>query len=263
MKTLFLAVAAVLATTAVHAADATAAELQSHRAAYRLSLIGANADTGFTAVQGVLVIEWRATCDGWLSRQRLGFVASTEEGDGLTYDVRFSSWESRDRTRIRFTLRSFDGPEMSAEYRGEAMLKAPGAPGRARYERPPSLELELPAGTMFPTGQIMQLVEDAKAGRRLAQYTVFDGSGPDALSTVSAVIGEAREVIAADGSRSQRWPVALAYFQPGEPSDEPAFEISFELDEGGILYEVELDYGEFALEGELDRLELLQPERCD
>lgn len=244
-------------------AQAAAVELQSHRAAYRLTLAGSGSEVGFVDVRGALVIEWRASCDGWLSRQRLGFVASTDEGDGLTYDVRFSSWESRDRTRIRFTLRSYDGPELYEEYRGEAALAAPGAPGRAHYERPRTVEVELPAGTMFPTEQIARLIEDARAGHRIARYTVFDGSGPDALNTVSAVIGEPHEVTGEDGRPSRRWPVALAYFDPDGTGDEPAFEIAFDLDERGILYDVELDYGEFALEGTLDSLELLEPQTCD
>lgn len=248
---------------ALPAGQVGAIELQSHRAAYRLTLAGSGAEVGFVDVRGALVIEWRAGCDGWLSRQRLGFVASTEEGEGLTYDVRFSSWESRDRTRIRFTLRSYDGSELYEEYRGEAALDAPGASGRAHYEQPRTVEVELPAGTMFPTEQLARLIEDARAGRRIARYTVFDGSGPDALNSVSAVIGAPREVPGADGRPSRRWPVALAYFAPDSGSDEPSFEIAFDLDERGILYDVELDYGEFALEGELDSLELLEAQRCD
>jgi hypothetical protein len=239
------------------------AELQPHRAAYRLKLASSAAAIGFVDVRGALVLEWRAGCDGWLSQQRLGFVAATEEGDGLSYDVRFSSWESRDRTRIRFTLRSFDGPQMYEEYRGEAALTAPGGAGRARYVRPEAIELELPAGTMFPTEQIARLIEDARAGRRFTHYTVFDGSGPDALNTVSAVIGEPKRILLADGRSLEQWPVALAYFPPESTADEPAFEIAFDLDERGILYDVRLDYGDFVLEGELDRLELLEPETCD
>jgi len=247
---------------ALPAATAGAVELQSHRAAYRLQLAGSGADVGFVEVRGALVIEWRAGCDGWLSRQRLGFVASTEEGEGLAYDVRFSSWESRDRTRIRFALRSFDGTRMYEEYRGEASLEAPGGAGRARYVRPEVHEVELPAGTMFPTEQIARLIEDARAGRRIARYMVFDGSGPEALNAVSAVIGEPKRVTLDDGRSSERWPVSLAYFRPEATVDEPDFEIAFDLDERGILYDVRLDYGEFALEGELDRLELLDPETC-
>jgi len=243
-------------------AAGAAVKLLSHRAAYRLELAPDEQGAVPLAVQGALVIEWRASCAGWLSRQRLGFVVHGPDGPAVSYDVRFSSWESRDGTRIRFALRSYDGSELFEEYRGRAVLEGTGRPGRAEFDIPGDLVLELPAGTIFPSEQMRRLVADARAGRRLAQYMVFDGSGPEGLSTVTAIIGQRREVRLEGGARGERWPVSLAYHRPGT-TGAPEFEIAFELDDGGILHEVRLDYGEFALLGRLEKLEMLPDPECE
>jgi EipB-like len=240
---------------------AASVELLSHRAAYRLSLVSADRDSGIAGVRGGLVVEWRASCDGWLSHQRLGFVAATEEGPGFTYDVRFSSWESRDDTKLRFTMRAYDDGELGEEFRGEAALDGPGRGGEVRFTVPDKDPMALPAGTIFPTQHVRQILEAARAGEQFVAHEVFDGSGEDGLSRVTAVIGEPREI---EGER--RWRVNLAYYDlAGANGGDvlPAFELAFDVNEGGVLHEVRLDYGEFALQGELEQLERLPVESCE
>ena len=88
---LFATVATLLALS-----SAASAALESHRAAYRLTLDQAKGVNGLSGVDGGLVIEWKRACDGWLSHQRLGFIASTDAGARFSHDVRFSSWEATD-----------------------------------------------------------------------------------------------------------------------------------------------------------------------
>ncbi len=232
-------------------------ELLPHRAAYRVSLAEGSGPGAVTAVRGGLVLEWRAECEGWISNQRLGFVAATADGPGFSYDVRFTSWESRDRTRLRFSVKSFDDGEPAGEYRGQATLEAPGGKGLAIFTLPEESRLELPAGTIFPTEHLERLIAAAEAGQRVVTHSVFDGSGKDALSTVSAVIGPPREV-----EGVTRWPVQLAYFGTGKSDAMPDFSIAFELDRRGVLHDIILDYGEFVLQGRLDRLEPLPKPDC-
>ncbi|MCX8102681.1 MAG: cell envelope integrity EipB family protein [Geminicoccaceae bacterium] len=237
------------------AAPAAAIELLPHRAAYRVSL--AETSRGpVTEVKGGLVLEWRAECDGWISNQRLGFVAAMGEGPGFSYDVRFTSWESRDNTRLRFSVKSFDDGKPAEEYRGQAALEGPGRAGLALFALPEESRMELPVGTIFPTEHVVRLIEAALRGERVVTHTVFDGSGKDALSTVNAVIGAPR------GGEEPRWPVRLAYFGAGKNDATPDFTIAFELDRRGVLYDITLDYGEFVLKGRLDRLEPLPSPEC-
>lgn len=257
-----LALPLLLASTSAVRAVPTV-DLLPHRAAYRLSLDEADGRAGLVEVRGGLVLEWRAACDGWLSQQRLGFVAEGEDGPGFTYDVRFSSWESKDDTQLRFNVRAFDGKELQEEFRGLAQLEAPGAKGVARYAIPEGDTVELPPGTIFPTAHVEQLIAAARAGERLVTRQVFDGSGEDALTRATAVIGAPRRVARAEGGEETRWPVSLAYF-PYEGDDSlPQFEIAFELSEGGVLHDLTLDYGDFRLKGELEKLETLPAPVCD
>ena len=103
--------AAVVASPAA-ALAATPVDLLSYRAAYRLSLDATGPQSaggpGLESVRGALVLEWRADCTGWLSQQRINYVARATEGEGFTQDVRFSSWEAPDYTRLRFNVRNFD-----------------------------------------------------------------------------------------------------------------------------------------------------------
>jgi hypothetical protein len=257
--------ALVVAPAAASAAEAApAVDLLSHRAAYRLSLAQTDSGSGLAQVRGGLVLEWRAACDGWLSQQRLGFVAQADDGPGFTYDVRFSSWESRDSTQLRFNVRSFDGPRMQEEFRGLAKLPAPGAAGTARYSVPEGEEVVLPAGTIFPTEHVADLIAAARAGENVVSRQVFDGSGEDALTKATAVIGRAKTVPLPDGGagEEQRWPVSIAYFAAKGDDTLPLFEIAFDLSPGGVLSNVRLDYGDFTLTADLEKFETFAQPDC-
>ena len=244
-------------------AAAPAVDLLSHRAAYRLSLAHADSASGMNRVVGGLVLEWRAACDGWLSQQRLGFVAEMDEGPGFTYDVRFSSWESLDSTQLRFNVRTFDGPAMQEEFRGLAKLAAPGDAGVAEYQLPEAEEVTLPAGTIFPTTHVTEIIAAAQAGERIITRQVFDGSGEAALTRATAVIGAPRQVaLVAGGTPEQTWPVSIAYFAADGEDVLPQFEIAFDLSDGGVLSNVRLNYGDFSLRAELEKLETFARPDC-
>jgi len=241
---------------------AAAVELLSHRAAYRLSLADAAGAVGVSDVRGGLVLEWRESCEGSISTQRLGFVATMGDGPDFSYDVRFSSWESPDHKRLRFNVRSFDGGDLFEEYQGEALLDERGS-GRAAFAKPSPEAIELPVGTLFPTEHMRRLIEGAAQGEVVVSHDVFDGSGFEGLSRITAVIGRSRPVAdEAAASGRLRWPVSLAYHDAGGADDMPSFEITFELSERGVLHDLVLDYGDFALAAQLQQLETFEAPHC-
>jgi hypothetical protein len=118
----------------------------------------------------------------------------------------------------------------------------------------------LPPGTLFPTEHVLKLIEAARAGERILSSIVFDGSDADALNLVTAVIGDGET---APGSGERRWPVRLAYHDAASDDALPEFEISFGLTDTGVLHDIRLDYGDFALKGELEKLEPLAEPKCE
>ena len=255
-------VVGALAALGSAAADARV-DLLSHRAVYRLSLVDSDRSIGVTSVDGGLVLEWRASCEGSISNQRIGFVASLGDGPGFVYDVRFSSWESPDNTRLRFNVRSFDDGHLFEEYRGEAKLDGKGGAGHASFVAPADEEIELPRGTLFPTEHMRRLVESAERGDVVVSHDLFDGSGLEGLSRVTAVIGRAQAAERPSPDDAERsWPVSLAYFTTAGVDDLPSFEIMFDLTERGVLHDLVLDYGDFALKAEMEQLETFPAPDC-
>jgi hypothetical protein len=245
------------------AASPVAAALQPHRAFYRLALGATRGMDPLRGVQGGLVIEWRLACDGWLSRQRLGFVAATEDGIGLARDVRFSSWEASDGSSLRYSVRSFDGESLEEEFRGEARLKG-ATGGTASFSKPDEVEVPLPSGTVFPTEHLERVLLGAEQGERLLTHEVFDGWGFDSLTQITTVIGEPRPLPAsAGGPEGERaWPISMAYYKIGSQSDVPEFEASFLMTADGVMHELALDYGDFMLNATLEHLEVLDRPVC-
>jgi len=251
--------------TAAGSALAQAA-LQPHLAAYRLALNDQPGASALVEVRGGLVIEWQRECDGWVARQRLGFVAATEAGDTFSHDVRFSSWEASDGSRLRYAVRSYENDELQEEYRGIAEL-APERGGVAEFAEPHEEKVALPPGTVFPTEHIQRVLEAAEAGKRFVSHEVFDGFGFDSLTQITSVIGRPRPLEplpghAPDVGSKSAWPVSMAYYNLEGGESEPQFQATFLLDDKGVLYDVNLDYGDFQLAASLEQLELLDRPDC-
>jgi EipB-like len=242
--------------------------LEPHRAAYKLTLAGSHRMSGLSSVDGGLVIEWQRACDGWLSHQRLGFVAGTETGRDFRHDVRFSSWEATDGSKMRYTVRSYDGDQLREEYMGEAAISSAEDGGVATFTKPDQREIILPPGTVFPTAHINQVLAEADSGHGFVSHEVFDGWGYDALTQVTSVIGRHRPYqpssqreIPSDPD-GEVWPVSMAYYNAAQKSDLPEFEAKFMLTRQGVLQELLLDYGDFRLKATLAEFEILDQPTC-
>ncbi|MDH3663891.1 MAG: cell envelope integrity EipB family protein [Alphaproteobacteria bacterium] len=244
------------------------AALESHRAAYRLKLDQSHRMSGLAGVDGGLVIEWRRACDGWLSHQRLGFVAATDGGGDFSHDVRFSSWEAVDGSEMRYSVRSYDGERLREEYMGNARILSAESGGVANFTKPDQREVILPPGTVFPADHFNRLLAEADSGASFISHEVFDGWGFDALTQVTSVIGQLRPYEPSNDnelpsrSDSDAWPVSMAYYNLMDKSDLPEFEAKFMLTEEGVLQELLLDYGDFRLKATLAEFERLDEPAC-
>jgi hypothetical protein len=152
--------------------------------------------------------------------------------------------------------------------RGEARLRGPGAGGVATFSEPEGREIDLPKGTMFPSVHSLLLLEAAERGEYPLGRVVFDGSGDEGIFFVNAAMSEA---LPADAKlpidspllRGQKsWRLSLAYFGMDESVAEPEHEQALRLYANGIVDELILDYGDFALRASLETLEELPGAGC-
>ena len=247
--------------------QASAVELQPHRAFYDLRLESAKPASGITALSGRLALEWADACEGYTLTQRMGFrVVKTGAGE-MASDLYIATWESRDGTVLRYNIRNTVNGKVVEEFSGRARLEAPGKGGVATFTKPRPMTVELPPGTVFPSEHTRLLVEHALAGERRVARTVFEGMDGDSLRQAFAFLGTARAP-ETEGQRHEllrgltSWPVRIAFFPVGGGGDVPDYEIGLRLFANGVGDEVRLDYGEFTVGGRLTRLEALPDSGC-
>ncbi|EPE98531.1 cell envelope integrity EipB family protein [Rhizobium grahamii] len=259
---------ASVSTTAYAAAPATSAAiatgLVAHRAVYDLELKDASERSGISGMSGRMVYEFDGNyCTGFTTNFR--FVTQIDTGDAVRVsDQQTKTFENLKDRRFTFDTKSFTDDQLDKEVNGAAQDLAEGV--KVALTQPASKELQLGA-SRFPTEHMLDVIENAKAGKRLFEARVFDGSddGDKALVTTTVVgkqvapaTDEADAGNAGAFSKAAFWPVTISYFNENTKTDTlPVYRMSFKLYENGITRDLTMDYGDFVLTGRLAKLELL------
>ncbi|MFQ5957979.1 MAG: EipB family protein [Alphaproteobacteria bacterium] len=242
---------------------AVRAELVSHRAVYTMSLVSATYRSEVAQLDGRMVLRVADVCDGWTLEQRIAFRIVDFSGTEVRSYTTFASWESKDGNSFRFEQETRRDGDTIEELSGRAEVTGDRG-GVARLSKPVEMRISLPPGTVFPSQHTEQLIARARAGDMQFSRIVFDGSTLDNPNHVSAFIGAPTKLPAFgdDAEPQTAWPVQLAFFYIEETGPEPDVELGLLLQADGVAREVEIDYGDFTVRGELDELELLPPVRC-
>jgi hypothetical protein len=128
----------------------------------------------------------------------------------------------------------------------------------------------------FPVQHTIALLSAAKAAKSAFHAELYDGSekGEKVYDTVSAIGrmqppgGNRKLPVVKNAERLDEmkgWPVSIAYFEPGGGGQDavPVYELSFLMFENGVSRKLFIDYGEFALQGELTSITFHEPSKCD
>lgn len=270
--------ALLLASVSAHAwaaAPATSAAiatgLVAHRAVYDLELKDASDRSGISAMSGRMVYEFDGNyCEGFTTNFR--FVTQIDTGDSVRVsDQQTKTFENLKDGRFTFDTKSFTDDQLDKEVNGAAQDQPEGV--KVDLQQPASRELQL-AESRFPTEHMLDVIQNAKEGRRFFEARVFDGSddGDKSLATTTIVGRQVTPVSeetdagnAGAFARTAFWPVTIAYFNENAKTDAlPVYRMSFKLYENGITRDLTMDYGDFVLTGRLAKLELLdkKPEAC-
>ncbi len=240
--------------------------LTPHRAVYLLELAKANASSGLTDADGVMVIAWEATCDAWTVQQRIRLNLRTTQGDMLETDTGFTSWETIDGTEYRFNARTYRNGHLDEELKGGAQIDERDGSGEAVYSQPEGLSITLPPGSVFPTIHTVELIEAARGGEITFFRVIFDGATREGAAEVNAVISQMIPATQSDPADPMLdrdgWPMRLAYFNLGDQAEEPDYELGIVLLDNGVATELNMEYGDFTIAATLERIEALPIPDC-
>ena len=112
------------------------------------------------------------------------------------------------------------------------------------------------------TFRMLQLFGDTLAviGRPATTASVKEGAPQEGAAGEGAAKPKAdRDKPLREGEMAgmTHWPVTLSYFTAGEGERTPIYVLTFDLYENGVSGNLRLDYGEFAVAGNLSRLDKL------
>jgi hypothetical protein len=253
------------APSALRAAEPGAEAMAAHRAAYRLTL-DRSRDNTIARAEGAMLYEVVDACDGWATRQRFSLLLTDRDGQEVESASDYSTYETKDGRRIRFSLTQTSQGAVSQRVSGEAEV-APDGAGRARYTDPEQKEEALPPGTLLPMLHTIRSLAAARAGTRLLVTPLFDGTSPDGAQDTTTVISGWQgaqpntrfPALSTLGSARMR----VAFFDRGKDAKDgggasaPDYEVGLRYFENGVADELKMEFGDFSVNGRMEELAIL------
>ena len=269
MKGRIALAAVVLAAGVAGAHGETSFPLVPHRAAYEISLIEdygqrSSSQTPVSA-SGLIAYEFSGSrCEGFASNFRQFTQLQRSEGDPVSSDIHALTFEDGDAKRMRFQIDSRMQGSDSPAVAGSASRGADSADTTVALSKPDAETMDIGKDILFPTEHVERIIAHAKAGGGTMEARVYDGSdtGKKVFQTLTVIGKEATtptpEADFADTlGKVRRWPVTVSYFDEKARDAPPEYILSFDLYENGVSGTLKLDYGAFALQAKLKRLNVL------
>jgi hypothetical protein len=242
----------------------------THRALYDLVLDPNKSGMKVEAARGRIAYEMTGgDCIGWTVTLRQVTELDNGEGKRTLSDLRSVTWEAADAKSYRFKTQNYLDQELRDEADGTADRAADGF--AVRLSKPKRERVRLPGKILLPTEHIAKLLIAAAAGERVVEAKVFDGSPDgrkvyDTLSVIGPAVSGDKDLEPAarrpELAALKRYPVTISYFEAGTGERTPIYTLGFEVYENGVSRALRLDYGSFAMRGEMTSLEFLAPTPC-
>lgn len=245
-------------------------QLQAHRVIYDLSLMGSTGSKAPASARGRIAFDFSgSSCDGYVQNFRQITELQPEEGPPRLSDMRSATFETGDGRDFRFKIETKLDNVKAEDIDGKAKKKT-GAALSVDLARPKRAKVDLAGVALFPTEHLRHILAAAVKGETILESKVFDGSGDGAkIFDTLSVIGKAATGAVGEKAAQieplksmRRWPVAISYFEPGKKDEHPVYTLSFDIYENGISRALKLDYGDFALAGEMTELAILPAAAC-
>lgn len=246
-----------------------------HKALYELKMVSAEPGAGLNGVNGKMYFEQDATCDAWITGQRITTNYQYVDVPAVADTGRYAALESKDGKQFDFNADRQENGEMTEQIRGTVERAADGA-ARAVYSRPEGTKYDLPAGYYLPTAHTMEVVRHALAGDHFFSAVVFDGTDADGPVEIGTFIGKkvtAEELSKISSGKSKidaslltpnAWHIRMAVFTlKDEGESTPDYEMEIILHDNGVISHAVVDYKTFVIEQNLTALEKLPSKKCN
>lgn len=241
-----------------------------HRAAYEVALLKTRRTPGMASVRGRILYEFAGnTCEGYSTEFRQVSELDGGEGQANLTDLRSTSFESADGKTFRFNIENRVNNALTSRIDGMAERSAKGIV--VKLKQPAEKTVTLDPEIVFPTEQVVRIIEAARAGKSLLELKVYDGSDTGekiykTLTVIGQPIPPGKETDNSDAAANQpaldkatRWPVTVSYFDQSEKGGEgeqtPTYAMSFQLYEHGVSRALTLDYSDFVVSGKMSKFE--------
>lgn len=237
--------------------------LAAHQALYSLTLHSA-AGGDIVAAVGTMGYEVMDACDGWATRQRLEITITNIEGQNIHMVSDYATWESKDGLKFRFHMKQTTDGAVTSQTDGKASLTRRGGPGVVHYTIPKGKVVPLPPGTLFPMAHTATLIAAAREGKRFLTLPLFDGTDPNGAEDTSVVILDWKAPFHTKWPALSRLPstrVRLAFFDRKPGTMLPNYEAGMRYWENGVADNLQMDFGDFVMDGKMTRFRLL-PHKC-
>ena len=209
-----------------------------------------------------------SACDGYKTVFRQVTSIEPAEGDTRVSNTETTTLESGNAMRFGFDIRTSNN-DSEDDIKGDASKTSAGSIA-IDLQKPEAAQVDLKAEALFPTEHLSRIIASAEAGTKILSAAVYDGSdtGRKLYNTLS-IIGAPLATPATDPAAQdevlkgeRRWPVTISYFEQGQDDAQPAYVLSFELYENGVSRAIKVDYGNFALAGQLVEFKAGPPSAC-
>ncbi|GAC1339224.1 MAG: cell envelope integrity EipB family protein [Beijerinckiaceae bacterium] len=244
--------------------------LTSHRAVYDLTLSRSTGNKAPTAARGRIAFDFTGSaCEGYVQNFRQLTELQPAEGPTHVSDMRSATFEDGAGKSFRFRVETTVDKAPGEAVDGEAQRSDDGALS-IDLKKPRRAKVDLGEDVVFPTEHLRRILVAARAGEKILEVKVYDGSETgEKIFNTTTIIGRPIETAAAEKAAQlpalegvKRWPVAISYFEMGKKDEAPAYILSFDLYENGISRALKLDYGDFVLSGEMTELDILPSKTC-
>ncbi|HEX9880897.1 MAG TPA: cell envelope integrity EipB family protein [Hyphomicrobium sp.] len=257
-------------------AGAMGIDFRPHRAVYDITFDHATPGSGVADMSGRMVYEMTGSrCGGYSQSMRFVTRMTNQEGVAQINDLRTTSFEDIAKHHLRFSSSQYENEKLSEASQGIAEPANGATFTEVKLTKPAKKTVKLPSDIYFPIQHSLALMDAARAGKSVFLANLYDGSDKgEKFYETNAVIGARSEPGAASApdnvpnagelAKLASWPIAIGYFEPGPSQTDaiPSYELSFRFYENGVSTNLYIDYGDFAIRGELKELTFLNETEC-